>query len=185
MGRPNNAAAIGAHVEGLREAKAAFQALPEIVRDAMLAATEVTVREIARGAKARLQASPSIQTRNLYNAVAWSINKKNGRGRVGIGMGTTTITTQASFARGVIAGRKIRVKGIITAGAGGGAAGGRIDKPSKRAHYVEFGTKHMPAEPFMIPAADAEKDHFLARCRAAGRTIETETARIGGGSRHL
>jgi HK97 gp10 family phage protein len=165
MARPIfNQAGLGAHVRGLSEAKAAFQRLPEVVRARMLAATETTVREIARGAQARLRASPSIQTRALHDHVAWKVTKSNGRGRVGIATGST-----------VIGGT--RVRGLVTAGRGGSAlksAGARIDKPSRRAHFVEFGTAHMPAEPFMLPAADAEKGHHLARCKAAGQEIERD-----------
>lgn len=175
--RPNDQAAISAHVDGLREAKAAFSALPEITRDAMLVATEVTVREIARGAQQRLLASPSVQTRNLYNAIGWTINKNTGLGRAGV----MNVTTSLS-----IGGKKVRVKGIVTAGAGGSAsksAGASLDKPRRRAHFVEFGTRFMPAEPFMTPSAAAEKQPYLDRCRAAGKTIETDMAAIG--MRHL
>lgn len=172
--RQNNQAAIAGHVRGLAEAKAAFQKLPEVVRVNMLGAVEVTVREIARGAQARLQASPSIRTRNLYNAVAWQVSKSSGRGRVGITSGSTTIQ---------VGDRKIRVKGIITAGRGGSAstsAGARLDRPSRRAHFVEFGTRHMPAEPFMTPAAEAQKQPFLARAKAAGKGIERDMITVGG-----
>lgn len=173
--RPNNQAGIAGHIRGLREAKAAFQKLPEVVRANMLDAVETTVREIARGAQARLQASPSIQTRNLYNAVAWRVTKTNGRGRVGITSGTTTIQIGA---------RKVRVKGIITAGRGGSAstsAGAKLDRPSRRAHFVEFGTRHHSAEPFMTPAAESQKQPFLVRARAAGKGIERDMATVGGG----
>lgn len=169
-GRPNNAAAIDGHVAGLREAKAQFQRMPEAFQHAMLDATEKTLYAIASRARARLQASPSIQTRNLYNAVGSSLNKNSGRGRVGIQNTTTTIS---------VGGRKIRVKGIVTAGAGGSAsraAGARKDVPARRAHFVEFGTRKMRAEPFMIPSAEAEKDDALARYKAAGKIAERDLA---------
>jgi hypothetical protein len=98
-GRPNNAGAIAAKIQGLREAKAAFQALPEIVRDAMLDATTTTVQMIASGAKARILASPSVQTRALYNHIAWSVTKTNGRGRVGVASGTTTVSNLSQRGR--------------------------------------------------------------------------------------
>lgn len=172
-GRPNNAGAIASYVRGMSAAKAAFQALPEIVRDRMLAATETTVREIARNAQAHLEASPSIETRSLYEHVAWSITKSNGRGRVGISTGTTTIS---------VGGRNIKVKGIIKAGRGGSAlksAGARVIRPSYYAHFVEFGTVKMTPEPFMLPSAEAEKQPYLERCLAAGRYIESDVATIG------
>lgn len=168
-----NQAGLDAHIQGLREAKAAFQKMPEVFRDRMLAATETTVREIARLAQANLRRSPSIQTRALHDHVAWKMTRTNGRGKVGIAMGSTTI-----------AGR--RVKGIIVAGRGGSAlrsAGARRDIPSKRAHHVEFGNVHMPAEPFMRPAAEAEKNNYLDRCKRAGQEAERDLAAIGGGLR--
>lgn len=173
MARPNNTTAINEHVQGLRDAKAAFQALPEIARDHFNAATMVTVSEIARGAQARLLASPSIQTRNLYNAIGWAMNWKAGRGSAGVMNVSTTLSVN---------GRKVRVKGIVTAGKGGSAAiahGATIDKPRRRAHFVEFGTKNMPAEPFMLPAAENETPRYLARCRQVGPEIERDMAAIG------
>jgi HK97 gp10 family phage protein len=159
---------LSEHVRGLRDAKAAFQALPQIVRDNLGHATEVTVREIARGAQARLASSPSIVTRNLYNHVGWSYTKTNGRGRAGISAGSTTVSN-------IAAKRTFKVKGVVM------SRGGRtfVDRPSRRAHFVEFGTRNMPAEPFMIPAAHAEKQPYLDRCRAAGKGIEKDTAAIG------
>ena len=177
MARPNDAGAISRHVTGLREAKAAFMRLPEVARDNMNGAVETTVREIARGAKARLLASPSIVTRNLYNHVRWSVTKTNGRGKVGISAGSTTIT---------VGGRSVKVKGIITAGTGGSALksmGARKDSPARRAHFIEFGKhdKHeAKAEPFMIPSAEAQRAPYLARCRQAGKGIERDL-RSGGG----
>ena len=127
------------HIQGLREAKAAFQRLPAITREAMNDATDLTLREIVRGARERLNASPSIQTRALYNNVGFSLNLNNGRGRAGI---------QRSPA-------------------------------ARRAHFIEFGTRHMPAEPFMLPATEAQKAPYLDRCRKAGKVIEQQTAAIG------
>lgn len=175
MARPNSESAIGGHVQGLREAKAAFQALPEAMRDRSLQATETTSSEIARGAQARLLRSPSVETRALHDHVAWKVTKTNGRGKVGIRAGTTTITVGT---------RKIRVKGIITAGRDGSAslsAGARKDNPARRAHFIEFGARHMRAEPFMIPAAEAEKGPHLDRMKRAGKAVEQDLAKIGGG----
>jgi HK97 gp10 family phage protein len=173
MARPNNAAAISGHIQGLREAKAAFQALPEIVRDASLDATETTVREIARGAQARILANPSVQTRSLHDHIAWKVTKTNGRGRVGIASGET---------RMVVNGRKVKVKGIVVAGKGGSAktsAGAKLIKPSRYGPKVEFGTRHMKAEPFMVPAAESQREPYLQRMIRAGQQIERNTAAIG------
>ena len=172
-GRPNNAWAIAGHVQGLREAKAAFQKLPEVVRDNMNDATETSVREGARLAQANLSRSPSIDTRALHDHVGWAMNRKAGRGSFGIKRAVTTFTDLASR-------KTVRVKGIIRVNSKGGAFG-RVDKPSRRAHFVEFGTSKMPAEPFMIPAAESLRGEYLDRCLRAGKDIERDMSAVGGG----
>lgn len=157
-------AALAAHIRGLKEAKAAFQQLPVVVRERMLAATETTVREIARNAQARLRSSPSIRTRALHDHIAWRVTKTNGRGRVGVSAGSTVVNG-------------VKVKGIITPGAGGSAAksaGAKSVMPSRYAHLVEFGSRHMGAEPFMLPSAESQRQPYLERCRAAGRDVEKD-----------
>jgi HK97 gp10 family phage protein len=162
-------------VRGLAEAKAAFKALPEIARDALAAATETTVREIVRGAQARILASPSIYTRALYDHIGWSMNKNTGRGRAGVGSGSFSVATPDSQRQ-----RKgranIRIKGTLRTTATGRQI---VVRPSRYAHFVEFGTRHMRAEPFMIPAAEAQRQPYLDRAKAAGRVIEQNTANIG------
>ena len=82
---------IAGKIQGLREAKAAFQALEPTFRENLADATETTVREVVRAAQNRLASSPSIHTRNLYNAVGWTMNRNNGRGRAGVQNVTTSI----------------------------------------------------------------------------------------------
>ena len=174
MARPNNAAAISGHVQGLRELKAAFQRLPAIVQEHLNDATEITVREGVRHAQAQLQQSPSIDTRALYDHVGWAMNRKAGRGSFGIKRATTTFN---------VGGKRVRVKGLIRAGAGGSAstsAGATKDQPSRRAHFVEFGTVRMAAEPFMLPAAESQRGPYLDRCRRAGAAIERDMSTVGG-----
>lgn len=173
MARPNDQQAIAGHVQGLREARAAFQALPEIVRDRTLEGREKTAFAIVSRAKVNLQRSPSVQTRTLYNHVAYKVTKSSGRVRAGIMSGTTTIT---------VGGKKVRVKGVITAGRGGSALtsrGAKKVQPTRYGPKVEFGTKHMKAEPFMTPARDAEKQPHIERMAAAGKLIERDMAAVG------
>lgn len=139
MARPNDPTALSAHIQGLREAKAAFQAMPEILREYLNDATDLTGLEMVRHAKALILASPSIRTRALLNNVGFRLNRKTGRGRVGILAGPV----------------------------------------ARRAHFVEFGTRHMPAEPFMIPAAESQKGPYLDRCKKAGSLMEKGVAAIG------
>ena len=168
-----NQSALTERIAGMRAAKAAFNALPEVTRDRLNHATETTVREIVRFARNRLLASPSIQTRSLYNAVQWTMNPKNGRGKVGIADVTTTLT---------VGGTKIRVRGIVRAGAGGSArtAQDAVTKvPRTYGPKVEFGTRRMKAEPFMGPAVQDQKQPYLDRCLARGADIERDLAAIG------
>jgi len=168
-----NQSALAGKIQGLREAKAAFQAMPQVVRDRLNAATFTTISEIARLAKGHLLTSPSIETRSLYNAVAFTMNEKNGRGKVGIANVTTTMT---------VAGKRVTVKGLIIAGKGGSAlkaAGAKKILPRQYAPKVEFGTRFMPAEPFMTPATESQKQPYLDRCQARGRDIEKDLSAIG------
>lgn len=190
-GRPNNAAAIEAHISGLRSAKAKFQALPEIVRNAMNDANEETVRAIQIRARRQLDASPSVQTRSLWNAVQVTVNRSNGTARVGIASGSTTIMQSTNFAAGRIQSKAVKVKGVIIAGAGGSALtskGAKLIRPSRYAHLVEWGSSKMAAEPFMTPAQEAERRPYVERCKAAKSTIVAELqsvtaseVTIGGG----
>jgi HK97 gp10 family phage protein len=167
-------AGLAAKIQGLREAKRAFQALPEATRDAMLGAVEMTASELVRAAKATLQANPSIRTRSLYNALAYRVTKTNGRAKVGVGTGSTT----GLFSAGTgVAGelKRRRIKGYLH----GEGARTRLVRPDFYAKFVEFGTRRMPAEPFMIPSAEGQKGPFLDRCKAAGRKIEQNVAAVG------
>lgn len=131
-------------ITGVPETKAQLARVTDVFREHLNDATETTAKEIARGAQARLQASPSVRTRHLLNAVMAKMNRRSGRARVGISSDTMTL------------------------------AGGRIDIPSKRAHFVELGTVNMPAEPFMLPAAEAQQQTYLDRCARAGKLAERD-----------
>lgn len=180
--RPNDTAAISRWLMGAKQVKARFQALPLIIRNAMNDANEETVRAIQIRARGQLEASPSIQTRSLWNAIDYRVTRSNGTARVGVTSGSTRIP---------VAGKTVKVKGFVVAGAGGSALtskGARLIRPSRYAHLVEWGSSKMPAEPFMTPAQEAERGPYVARCKAAKGTIvrdlqsvtTTETA-IGGG----
>lgn len=181
MARPNNPAAIAAHVQGLREAKAAFQALPEIVRTRMNEAIHITASEIVRVAKAKILASPSVQTRSLYDSIAYTLSPTNGRAKAGVADVTTKISNSVM---GGIGRSTMTVRGILIRGRNGSALksqGARFIKPTRYAHLVEYGTRHSLSEPFMVPAKEQEKPHHIERCARAGRAIETDMAKVGGG----
>ena len=60
------------------------------------------------------------------------------------------------------------------------AQGFTKDQPSRRAHFVEFGTRKMKSEPFMLPAAEAIKAPYLARVLRSGKSIERDMSTVGG-----
>lgn len=149
--------------------------MPEVFRTRLLdMAVEPTLSEIVRHAKGRLQSNPSIESRSLYNALAYTLNRNSGRGRAGISNVTTTIN--------IGGGRRVRVKGIVVPGRGGSALtsqGAKLVKPSRYGPKVEFGTKHMKREPFMVPAVQSQERPIVDRSRAAGREAEKDLAAIG------
>lgn len=152
----------GAQTSGVREAIERFRALPDRLRDQIGSANEMTARTIALQAQLRLAASPSIQTRSLYNHITWSFNKRTGVAMAGVTTGATVING-------------VRVTGVVIAGRGGSALrshGARRIVPSQYAHFVEYGTVHMKPEPFMRPAAASQQSAHLARVRDAGRAFE-------------
>ena len=176
MARPNNAGAISAYLDGKREAVAKFAALPPFMQEKRINVNSATAAAIAIGARQRLISSPSIQTRHLYDHVQWSINKRTGVAKVGVTAGSSMVNVRPGVRKNV------RVKGILIAGRGGSALrskGARLDVPARRAHLIEFGWSHAPAEPFMIPSTDAQKGPHLDRWRAAGRQLERDMAGLG------
>lgn len=178
MARPNSSAAISAYVDGLREAKAKFQALAPFMQQKRITVNAATAAAVALGARQRIIASPSIQTRSLLEHISWKVSTSNGSATVGVTSGSTTLNVRPGVRKNV------RVKGIVIAGRGGSALksqGARLIRPTRYAHLVEFGWSHAVAEPFMIPATDAQREPHLQRWRAAGRELEREMAQLGGG----
>lgn len=159
-------------IVGLDKLRAVFQKLPEVVRDRLNEATVDTLQQGVRIAQSTLERSPSIQTRTLYNNVGWAMNNKAGRGSFGIKAATFTVKTQANWGAGEIGGRKIRVRGTVV--------GNKVIRTTRYAHLVEFGSVHMKAEPFMIPAAEKVRGDYLVRCIKAGKDIERDASKIGG-----
>lgn len=179
MARPNDSARIGAHIQGLKEAKARFAALPPIMQQKRLDVNAATAQAVVLGAKQNLISSPSVDTRSLLDHVKWKINKNSGIATVGVSSGSTTVNVRPGVRKNV------RVKGILIAGRGGSALkskGAKLIRPSRYAHLVEFGTVDFEAEPFMKPATAAQTQPHLQRWRAAGRQLEREVAMTGATS---
>lgn len=138
-------------------ARKAFQALEPAMRARVGEATEATVYAVER----RAQQNVPVDTGTLRQHIAASYSKRSGFGRVGIKAGR-----------------------VAFAGTGGSAFtkdGARVVEPRKYAHMVEFGTSKMAAQPFMLPAAEAERKPYATRINAAGKQVERDLSRVGGG----
>jgi HK97 gp10 family phage protein len=170
-------AKLSARLEGLQAAKAKFKALPNFMQQKRITVNSATAQAIVVGARQRVQASPSINTRSLLNHINWTISKASGSARVGVTAGSSMGNAMPGVRKNV------RIKGLLIRGRNGSALtsqGARLVRPSRYAHLIEFGTVHAKAEPFMIPATMAQKDLHLQRWRLAGRALEREMAGMSG-----
>jgi HK97 gp10 family phage protein len=117
-------------IDGLRELGQAMSELAtDIAKRVASQATYAGAKPIRAAAKQNIQASPSVQTGDLLSAV---IIKKLPRGEL---EGQTSAHVVTVRGRGKPANKK----------------GQRIAR-APHASLVEFGTVHMPAEPFLRPA---------------------------------
>lgn len=57
---------------------------------------------------------------------------------------------------------------------------GVVKGPAYYGHFIEFGTVHRPARPFMQPAIEAERSRIEARFIEGGKQMEREIDRVGG-----
>lgn len=89
-----------------------------------------------------------------------------------------TAFATAQRARALVPVRTGALKAAITSAAT--ATNGRVGLSGGEAafywRFVEFGTRYMPARPFMRPAADAEADDYVARIRDIGPKLERDLA---------
>lgn len=136
--------------------KRAFRQAPDTFKQQCNEATEATVYAVER----RAQQNVPADTGTLRQHIASSFSKRTGFGKVGIKPGRVAI-----------------------AGRGGSALtrhGARVLEPKKYAHFVEFGTSNMAAQPFMLPAAEGERSAYAQRLKNAGRAAERELSGLGG-----
>lgn len=131
-------ASVTIHIDGLQ---ALGQAMRELSRDVALRvagqATNAGAQLVKRKAKANIQSSPSIETGSLLDAV---IVKKIPRSQTYL-TSEHIVTVRGRGKKG----RKAKSKQRI----------------APHAHFVEFGTVKMPAEPFLAPAFDSEKERAV------------------------
>jgi hypothetical protein len=147
----------GAAVEGEREAIAAFKRLPDVSKEHLGDATDRTTFAILQRAGAKVR----VRYGFLKRALDRNFNKKTGVGAVGI--------------------RKGAAYPLPKAGDGNRRRRKTTAYPGKYGHLVEFGGPKSRPYPFMVPAAEAEREPYLNRCREAGKKIEKSMEHVGGG----
>ena len=130
-----------AEVKGLRELGEAMRLLKaETALKYARAATAAAAGVVKKRAKQNIQSSPAVRTRALLNAV---IVKR-------IPKSQTQLTSEHIV---TVRGRGKRTrKGILQAGA-------------PYANIVEFGSVHMPAEPFLRPALEGHQQQAAEAMR--------------------
>lgn len=127
------------HVDGLQALGAAMRELSaDVALRVAGQATGAGAQVIKKKAVRNIETSPSIETRSLHDAV---IVKKIPK-------------SQAEFTS----------EHIVTVRGRGKSRGNTKTKQSiaPHAHFVEFGTVNMPAEPFLRPAFETEKERAAA-----------------------
>lgn len=140
------------HVNAL---KRAFKTVPDEIRGRAADATEATVYAVER----RAQQNVRVDTGTLRSHIGSAFSKRTGFGRVGIKSGRVALAGRGGSART--------------------SQGARLLEPKKYAHLVEFGTSTVSAQPFMLPAAEAERVPYGARMRQAGQAAERALTNIG------
>lgn len=126
-------------VKGLRELGENMRKLSAKVSNRIASqATNAAAQLVKKQAKVNIQTSPSVVTRSLLESV---IVKKIPKSQHDV------TSMHAVTVRG--RGKKIKKTGML-------------QKAAPHAHFVEFGTVKMPAEPFLAPAFEQEKGFAVA-----------------------
>lgn len=144
---------ISAKVEGLQKLGESMRLLAtKEARGIAVGMTGVGARVIKRAAVRNIEASPSVETGSLRDAV---IVKKVPK-------------SEAQYTS----------EHVVTVRGRGKPANKKGQKIARapHAHLVEFGTVHMPAEPFLRPAFDSEKMNAVNAMADKGRQ---RVAKIG------
>jgi HK97 gp10 family phage protein len=143
-------------VRGIAQVQRAFKAAPDIVQQRLGKVNETTAVAIA----SRARAGVPVRFGFLKKHIAHTFSKKTGTAKVGIAKGTVAIAGRQGSA--------LTRNGATSA------------TPSVYAKWVERGTSHSKAQPFMGPAVRAEQQPHLERIRREKGAIEREIAAAGG-----
>ena len=146
-------------VIGAKEIEALLKSLPEKVAEKVTtAALRAGAAVIARQARTNIKSNPSIDSGLLLKSVTSRAKKRSKKGSKVVSVGIRRVKEQVK--------RKGR-KGTSAA------------SPSRYAHFVEFGTKNMKAEPFMRTALQQKGAEAIAKITEfMGRGIAREAQKL-------
>lgn len=148
-------------VIGADKLEALLKKLPENVsKKVVTAALRSGAAIIAKQARANLRASPSVDSGLLAGNITSRTRRRSRKGKAVVSVGAARKTAQVV--------RKGKSKPIKAS-------------PSRYAHFIEFGTEKMPAEPFMRPALDTQGGAAIAKImEMMGRGVEREARKMAG-----
>jgi len=149
--------------------------LPDrVARNVTTNAMRAGAQVVKKAAVAKLRSNPSVDTGTLAKAVAIKTAPKFRK----------ATPTSSKYSRNIEDGTLVQVgiARIAVTAVPKGAKKPVKKSPNRYAHFVEFGTEHMPAEPFMRPAVDSSGGAAVtAIIQAAARGLARETAKLAAG----
>lgn len=152
------------NISGLKEIEEVLKKLPEnMAKRATYGALRAGAAVIAKAARAKVKANPSIDSGLLEKNITSRARRRSKKGSAVVSVGIHRKAAQV-----VRKGRKKPVKVV----------------PSRYAHLVEFGTEHSPAEPFMRPALDEQVGVAAEKVKEGlARAVEREARKLASGRR--
>ena len=174
---PKNSMGLQAEIIGLRELSRQFKRLPKVAQEKLNKATKWAAGAGADYARKELESNGSVATGALRDAIGARMNWKAGRGSFGVRRLKGDYSKSGE--------RLVKLRGQWIAAKD--IPGYESMQPSRRAHFLEFGTashqigglnpRTHPGSrprPFIGPAAKKVSAPYLARLQAAGKLIENE-----------
>lgn len=161
-------------IVGAAELEALLKQLPErVAKNVTTTGLRAGARIIAKAARDRVQANPSVDSGLLAKNITSRARKRSRKGSAVVSVG---------------------VRGVKQSVVRKGKTKATFANPSRYAHFVEFGTKprfqektgrytgQMRAEPFLRPALDEKAGEAIIKIgESMGRGVEREAAKLAAG----
>lgn len=149
-------------LRGAKELEALLKQMPErVAKNVTVNGLRAGARIIAKQARANVRANPSIDSRLLEKNITSRARRRSKQGSAVVAVGVARVTAMI-----VRKGEKNATKAT----------------PSRYAHFTEFGTKTMPAEPWLRPALDDKAVEAIAKIgEFMGRGVEREAKKLASG----